>query len=126
MAVYEGARPRTLLGPRRRPTAGAPSIPRRRTSSARRVQKRSSAVDWALVGIVVAFVLAFFSLAQTVRMSATGYELDRLAADRARLEARLADLESDLNRLGRESAIRKLALDAGLGQLRPSIVLPAR
>jgi hypothetical protein len=35
-------------------------------------------------------------------------------------------LQSDLNRLGREPAIRKLALDAGLAQLAPPIVLSAR
>ena len=34
-------------------------------------------------------LLAFFSLAQTVRVSATSYEVDRLAAERERLEARL-------------------------------------
>lgn len=126
MAVYEGARPRTLLDQRRRRVAESPILPRRRTSAARRIEHRSSLVDWALVGIVVAFVLAFFYLAQTVRVSATGYELERLSGDRIRLEAQLADIESDLSRLGRESAIRKLALDAGLGQLQPAIVLPAR
>lgn len=126
MAIYEGARPRTLLNQRRQRFVEAPALPRRRPSGARRVEHRSSVVDWALVGIVVAFVLGFFYLAQTVRVSSTGYELDRLANEQIRLEAHLADIESDLNRLGRESAIRKLALDAGLGQLQPSIVLPAR
>lgn len=126
MAVYEGARPRTLLDHRRRRIAEPLVLPRRRTSGARRIEHRSSVVDWALVGIVVTFVLAFFYLAQTVRVSATGYELDRLANEQLRLEAQLADIESDLSRLGRESAIRKLALDAGLGQLQPAIVLPAR
>ncbi len=125
MAVYEGARPRSILLPRRPRRVEAPALPRR-PSSARRVKYRSTAVDVALVGIVVAFVLAFFSLAQTVRVSATGYELDRLAGEQARLQARLADVESDLSRLGHDSAIRKLGLDAGLGQLRPSIILPAR
>lgn len=126
MAVYSGARPRTLLNQRRQRLVEGPSLPRRRPSGARRAEHRSGLVDWALVGIVVAFVLGFFYLAQTVRVSATGYELDRLASDKLHLEARFADISSDLNRLGRESAIRKLALDAGLGQLQPSIVLPAR
>ena len=126
MAIYEGARPRTLLNQRRLRPADGQVLPRRRPSGGRQVEHRSSLVDWALVGIVVAFVLSFFYLGQTVRVSATGYELDRLASDKLRLEATLADIELDLNRLGRESAIRKLALDAGLGQLQPSIVLPAR
>ena len=39
---------------------------------------------------------------------------------------RSRELLSDLNRLGSEPAIRKLAFDAGLGQLDSPIVLPAR
>ena len=79
-----------------------------------------------LGGIALAFVLAFFSLSQTMRVSATSYDIDRLAADREHLEAQRTELQSDLNRLGREPAVRKLALDAGLGQLTAPIVLPAR
>ena len=33
---------------------------------------------------------------------------------------------ADLSRLGREPAIRKLALDAGLGQLVDPLIVPAR
>ncbi len=36
------------------------------------------------------------------------------------------DIRSDLNRLGSEPAIRKLSIDAGLGELGEPIVLPAR
>ena len=79
-----------------------------------------------LGAIVVAFMLAFFSLAQEVRVSATSYDIGRLQVEQERLEARRQDLTSDLNRLGREPAVRKLALDAGLGQLRQPVVLPAR
>ncbi len=46
--------------------------------------------------------------------------------ERQRLDARAAELGSDVNRLGREPAIRKLAIDAGLGQLDAPIVLQAR
>ena len=42
------------------------------------------------------------------------------------LDAAIQELNSDLNRLGREPAIRKLALDDGLGQLGDPLVLPAR
>lgn len=79
-----------------------------------------------LGAIVVAFMLAFFSLAQEVRVSATGLDIGRLSLDRQRLDARADDVRSDLDRLGREPAIRKLAIDDGLGQLSEPIVLPAR
>jgi hypothetical protein len=71
-------------------------------------------------------MLAFFSLAQQVRVSATSYDIGRLQIDQERLEARREDLASDLNRLGREPAVRKLGLDGGLGQLGEPLVLPAR
>ena len=71
-------------------------------------------------------MLAFFSLAQQVRVSATSYDIGRLQIEQERLEARREDLTSDLNRLGREPAVRKLALDGGLGQLGEPLVLPAR
>ena len=76
--------------------------------------------------IVVAFMLAFFSLAQDVRV--VGHQLrHRPPAGRARAAGRAGPgPASDLSRLGREPAIRKLALDAGLGQLGEPLVLPAR
>jgi hypothetical protein len=43
-----------------------------------------------------------------------------------RLDAQIQELHSDLSRLGREPAVRKLGLDGGLGQLGDPIVLPAR
>lgn len=79
-----------------------------------------------LGAIVVAFMLAFFSLAQQVRVSATGLDIGRLELERQRLDDAAAEVVSDLNRLGREPAIRKLAISDGLGQLAEPIVLPAR
>jgi hypothetical protein len=76
-----------------------------------------------LGGIVLAFLLAFFSLAQTVRVSATGYDVDRLSTERDTLLVRKQELLTDLNRLGQEPAVRKLAIDAGLTQLPPAIVV---
>ena len=126
MAVYEGARPRTIALPRRpRPTA-APSLPRRRARTAVRAQRSASRPAFVLGAIAVAFMLAFFSLAQEVRVSATSYDISRLQIDQERLEARRQDLASDLSRLGREPAVRKLALDSGLGQLGEPVILPAR
>jgi hypothetical protein len=126
MAVYEGARPRTIALPRRPLVAEAPSLPRRRTRSAVRAHRGSSRPALILGGIAVAFMLAFFSLAQEVRVSATSYDIGRLQIDQERLEARRQELASDLSRLGRESAVRKLALDGGLGQLGEPVILPAR
>jgi hypothetical protein len=126
MAVYEGARPRTIALPRRPRIADAPSLPRRRARAAVRANRRASRPALVLGGIAVAFMLAFFSLAQEVRVSATSYDIGRLQIDQERLEARRQDLASDLSRLGREPAVRKLALDGGLGQLGEPVILPAR
>jgi hypothetical protein len=129
MAVYEGARPRTIALPRR-PTlreAGLPILPRRRTRAAVRARRTTAGRSGIVLGaIVVAFMLAFFSLAQEVRVSATSYDIGRLQVERERLDARLQEINSDLSRLGREPAVRKLALDRGLGQLGEPVVLPAR
>jgi cell division protein FtsL len=127
MAVYQGARRQSVLFPgrvARREVATAP--PRRRVRAAVRARRRPSRVGVLLGGIALVFVLAFFSLSQTMRVSATSYDIDRLVAEREHLEAQRTELQSDLNRLGREPAVRKLALDAGLGQLTAPIVLPAR
>lgn len=126
MAVYEGARPRTVLLPRRPLTADAPALGRRRVRGAVRSGQRTDRLGLILGSIVVAFMLAFFSLAQQVRVSATGLDIGRLALDRQRIDAQAEDVRSDLNRLGREPAIRKMAIDDGLGQLAEPIVLPAR
>jgi hypothetical protein len=126
VAIYEGARPRTIALPRRPQFADAPAMPRRRARSAVRAHRSSSRPALVLGAIAVAFMLAFFSLAQQVRVSATSYDIGRLQIDQERLEARRQDLASDLNRLGREPAVRKLALDGGLGQLGEPVILPAR
>ena len=126
MAVYEGARPRNILLPRRPKIVDTPTLGRRRVRGAVRSGQRTNRLGLILGSIVVAFMLAFFSLAQQVRVSATGLDIGRLALDRQRLDAQAEDVRSDLNRLGREPAIRKMAIDDGLGQLAEPIVLPAR
>jgi hypothetical protein len=125
MAIYEGARPQSALFPgraRRRELPAAPA--RRRVRGAIRAKRRSNRLSFLLAGIVVAFMLAFFSLAQSVRVSATGYDINRLLVERDGLLNARQELLSDLNRLGREPAIRKKALDAGLAQLAEPLVLP--
>jgi CBS domain containing-hemolysin-like protein len=83
-------------------------------------------VGLALGGIAIVFLLAFFSLAQTVRVSATGYDIDQLLVEHDRLDGQRLELVSDLNRLGREPAVRKQAIDLGLSQLVEPLVVPAR
>jgi hypothetical protein len=150
MAAYQGARPslglalRTRIAPRGMLAPGSlvpvpdalrsdtppadAALPRRRvrSSAAVRAGRRTNRVGILLGGIVVAFLLAFFSLAQTMRVSAIAYEVDRLGVERDRLEAQLLDLRSDVNRLSNEPAIRKQALDAGLSQLGTRLVVDPR
>jgi Tfp pilus assembly protein PilN len=124
VAVYEGARPQSILLPRRRSRAvDAPTLPRRRMRGAVRARRRSNRLSLILGGIVVAFMLAFFSLAQSVRVAATGYDVNRLLDERQSLLDRKQELLSDVNRLGSEPAIRQQALEAGLGQLTAPLVL---
>jgi hypothetical protein len=140
MAGYAGARPRSgILAPRRRAEAPAErrgmqrseraaDLTRRsvRGVSAVRSRRRQGRVGVAIAGIVVVFLLGLFSLSQTVRVSATDFDVDRLFAARAELQANERDLIATLSSVGREPAIRKLALDAGLGQLADPLVVPAR
>jgi hypothetical protein len=127
MAVYEGAHPRSTLLPGRVRRREIPATPtRRRIRGAVRAKRTSNRPSLILGGIVVAFVLAFFSLAQSVRVSATGYDINNLLTEREQLLNRKQDLMSDLNRLGREPAIRKQSIDAGLGQLGEPLVLTGR
>lgn len=124
MAVYQGARPRpTFLPPR---TVELPALPRRRSRSTVRARRRPTRVGVLLGGIALAFLLAFFSLVQSVRVSATGYDIDRLLNQRAQLQAKQQELLTDLNRLGRGPAVRKLAIDLGLDQLAEPLVVVAR
>jgi hypothetical protein len=130
MAVYQGARQRTVVLPRRprvdvAAAAVTATLPRRRTRAAVRARRGPSRMSLVLAAIVVAFAGAFFSLSQDIRVSASGYEADRLATQHQRLEARAADLRNELNRLGMAPAIRKLAIQAGLGPLPEPDVIPA-
>src|SRR5688572_13748150 len=133
MAVYEGARRRPfgLPGlvhapglPRLR--SDAPALPRRRMRSAVRARRGPSRISLILGAIVVAFVCAFFSLAQSVRVSELRYEADRLANARGRLELQGQEILNDLNRWAKAPAVRKQAIEAGLGPLSEPLVLPAR
>lgn len=130
MAVYVGARQRSRLLPAR-PTprsvdAEAPATDRRRQRSTTRAGRRPSRVGLALGGIAIAFILALFSLAQTIRVSATSYDIDQLIYERDQMTADQQQLRSDLSRLGNEPAIRKQAFDLGMSQLGDPLVVAAR
>jgi hypothetical protein len=130
MAVYAGATRRSSLAPRaRRPAAIAaqePAAQRRARASTVRAGRRTSRVGIVLGGIAIAFGLGLFSLAQTIRVSATSYDIDQLIYERDRMSADQQQLRSDLSRLGSEPAIRKEAFDLGLSQLGDALVVPAR
>ncbi len=137
MAVYERARPGAITLPpvvRRAPRAAtpvrrvgaeSPALPRRRRAIARS-RRRSPAVGLILAAIVVAFAAAFFSLSQDIRVSATGYQADRLTTEGRRLDEQAQDLRNQLNRLGKAPAIKALAVNSGLGPLPEPLIVPAR
>jgi hypothetical protein len=148
MAVYQGARRRAPLplgldaltkdrdrgatrGAATRRASGATAHPRARSTGARRTatagrRARPSSIGVALAAIVIVFSAAFLSLSQSVRVAATGYDIVRLVSEHERLDAIRQDLQADVERLGSEPAIRKQALDAGLGQLGAPLLIPAR
>jgi hypothetical protein len=90
------------------------------------VVRRPSSIGIALAAIVLVFGAAFLSLSQSVRVAATGYDIVRLATEHERLQAISQDLRSDVDRLKSEYAIRKQALDAGMGQLGAALIVEAR
>ncbi len=103
-------------------------MPRRRVrgETASRARRRSSRTGILVACIVVAFALGFVSLVQTVRVSANQVERDQLGVERTILVDEQQQIRLDLYRLGREPAVRKQALDAGLGQLVDPLIVPAR
>jgi hypothetical protein len=131
MAVYEGARPRSTLFPRRRSEAPllrpqAPVAPRRPSRVALRTKRHPRVFGMAIGLIVVAFLLSFFSLVQTVRISTSGYDMGQLNDEYHQLQIQRQQDLSDIGRLDRESAIRRQAISGGLAQLPAPIVIPAR
>jgi len=146
MAIYQGARRRAPLpfgldaligrsghsegvGPaaqRPGPKATSKRGARRAAKSMAATRHRPSSVGMALAAIVLVFGAAFLSLSQSVRVAATSYDITRLDSEHERLQAISQDLRSDVDRLRSEFAIRKQALDAGMGQLGAPIIVEAR
>ena len=131
MAVYEGARPRSTFFPRRRVEAPvvrsqAPALTRRRSRVAMRANRRPRTVGFVIGAIAIAFLLSFFSLVQTVRVSASDYDMTQLNDQYLQLQNQRQGIISDIDRVGRQSAIRRQAIANGLTQLPAPVVLPAR
>ena len=91
-----------------------------------RANRRPRVVGLVICGIVVAFLLSFFSLVQTVRVSASSYDMGRLNSEYIQLQNQSQQLKSDIDRLGRQSAIRRQALADGLTQLPAPVVVSGR
>ena len=91
-----------------------------------RANRRPRTVGFIIGAIVVAFLLSFFSLVQTVRVSASGVDMAQLNDDFLQLQNQQLQITSDIDRVGRQSAIRRQAIDDGLSQLPAPAVLPAR
>jgi len=91
-----------------------------------RANRRPRAVGLVIGAIVVAFLLSFFSLVQTVRISASGYDMARLNDEYIQLQNQRQQILADIDRVGRQSAIRRQAIADGLTQLPAPVTLPAR
>jgi hypothetical protein len=76
--------------------------------------------------IAVAFLLSFFSLVQTVRISTSGYDMQQLTDEYNQLQLQKQQDTLDVSRLSRESAIRRQAISGGLTQLPAPVAIPAR
>lgn len=134
MAVYQGARRRSTIPlgldaiASRAAASRATALPNRAKRRAARATatRRPSSVGIALAAIVLVFGAAFLSLSQSVRVAATGYDIVRLASEHDRLQAISQDLRADVDRLRSEYAIRKQALDAGMGQLGAALIVEPR
>jgi ABC-type sugar transport system permease subunit len=91
-----------------------------------RANRRPRTVGFVIGAIVIAFLLSFFSLVQTVRVSASDYDMTQLNDQYMQLQNQRQGIISDIDRVGRQSAIRRQAIANGLTQLPAPVVLPAR
>ena len=91
-----------------------------------RARRGASRISLLLGAIVVVFAAAFFSLSRTSASPprATSWTGSQPSSACSTITA--DDLHNELNRLGKSPAVRKQAIDAGLGPLPEPIVIPAR
>ncbi len=91
-----------------------------------RAQRRPRVVGFVLGAIAVAFLLSFFSLVQTVRVSASSVDMAHLNDDYVQLESQRQQIKADIDRVGRQSAIQRQAIADGLTELPAPVIIPAR
>ena len=114
MAVYEGARPRTTV------------LPRRRQPARVRARRRSSPIGLTLAAIIVAFLLGLFYLSQTVHVAATSYEIDAQMSQHDQMSQQLQSLQATIAQLGAEVSISTRAQQGGLVPLGAPIWVTGR
>ena len=122
--------PGTRLLPRieSAPRVGARPVgaTRRRVSSPARAGRRAQPVGALLAFVLVALLVGLLYIAQTIRLAATDYEIDRLVADRDDLARQVQTIETSVLRWGTESTVLERAQRMGLAQLETRVTLPAR
>lgn len=114
MAVYEGARPRATV------------LPRRRQPSRVRARRRSNPIGLTLAAIIVAFLLGLFYLTQTVHVAATTYDIDALMNQRDQMSQQLQSLKAEIAQYGAELAVSTRAQQSGLVPLGAPIWVTGR
>jgi hypothetical protein len=114
-----GARPAGVLGDidfrirrplDRRAARSAPGYRLRRVSS----RRRAAGLSLALVVIVVAALLAALYLTQSSRIASTGYEIERLEARLAALEADRQALLLQVGQAQSPATVERRAVELGL------------
>ncbi|HUG55641.1 MAG TPA: hypothetical protein VMJ92_01080 [Candidatus Limnocylindrales bacterium] len=123
--------PLRRVGPARRSAARArPAATRRRGRST--VRERKANLTWevrsfasASAAIALGFVLALLYLSQTTAISAGGYELQRLQAERDEVARQSALLEVRLAQLDSPARIEADATRIGLVRVSHVLVVPA-
>ena len=109
---------RELPAPRR--------ITPRRTAIPVRAGRRPRAAVVLLAAILTGFLLGLTYLAQTMHAAATGYEMERLLAERDRLTQQLRSVEGSVVQWGAEPLVIEQAQQRGLNHLGDPLRLPAR
>jgi hypothetical protein len=107
------------------PSVDGSTRARRRHASRARLARTGQRIGLAIACIVVVFCVGLIYVDRAVQISARGYDLAALQAERDDLLREQRTLQNDLARLGSEAAVGHEALDQGLIRLGPPILLPA-
>jgi ABC-type Fe3+ transport system permease subunit len=122
MAVYQGARMRTVTIP-----AGArPVAARRAAHIPARARRRLRPVAFVLAGVLFAFLLGLVYLTQTLQAGVTNYQIDNLLNERQQLQRELQSQQGAVAQWGSEPQVVQWAQQQGLNRLGGQIRVPAR